>query len=69
MHMSYRKLWILLDKRKMRKKDLSLIAGVSHTSIAKLSRNKNVTTDVLVKICHALECDISDVMEYKDVKK
>ncbi len=66
--MSYQKLWILLDKKNMRKKDLTRISGVSHTSIAKLSRNKNVTTDILVKICHALECDISDVMEYKDVK-
>ena len=67
MHMNYQKLWNLLEKRHMRKKDLSMLAGVSHTSIAKLSRNKNINTDILVKICHALDCDISDVMEYKDV--
>lgn len=66
MQMSYRKLWNLLEKRKMRKKDLCLLSGISHTSVAKLGHNKNVNTDVLVKICHALECDISDVMEYKE---
>lgn len=66
MNMSYQKLWNLLEKRKMRKKDLCQISGISHTSMAKLSRNKNVTTDILAKICHALECDISDVMEFED---
>ena len=66
MNMSYRKLWKLLEKRKMKKKDLCEVSGTSHTSMAKLSHNKNVTTDILVKICHALQCDISDVMEYEE---
>lgn len=43
--------------------DLSQIAGVSPTLIAKLGRNENVTTDILIKICKALYCDISDIME------
>lgn len=65
MHMSYQKLWLLLKRRNMMKKDLCHLSGISHTSLAKLSHNKNVTTDVLGKICLALDCDISDVMEFK----
>ena len=47
----------------MKKKDLCAVAGISHASMAKLGKNENVTTDVLVKICTALQCDIGDIME------
>ncbi len=63
MSVSYKKLWKLLIDRDMKKKDLCIAAGISHTSMAKLGKNENVTTDVLVKICIALNCDISDIME------
>lgn len=53
---------LLIDKD-MKKKDLCAAAGISHASMAKLGKNENVTTDVLVKICTALQCDISDIME------
>ena len=45
------------------KKDLCSAAGISHVSMAERGKNENVTTDVLVKICKALRCDISDIME------
>ena len=48
----------------MKKKDLCAAAGISHASMAKLGKNENVTTDVLVKICTALQCDIGDIMEF-----
>lgn len=60
---SYNKLWKLLIDRGMKKKDLQQASGVSAASIAKLGRNGNVTTEVLLKICKALDCDISDIME------
>ena len=63
MTVSYKKLWKLLIDRDMRKKDLCAAAGISHASMAKLGKNENVTTDVLVKICTALQCDIGDIME------
>ena len=63
MAISYKKLWKLLIDRDMKKKDLCAAAGISHASMAKLGKNENVTTDVLVKICSALKCDISDIME------
>lgn len=63
MPVSYKKLWKLLIDRDMKKKDLCQAAGISHASIAKLGKNENITTDVLVKICNALACDISDIIE------
>jgi DNA-binding Xre family transcriptional regulator len=63
MFVSYKKLWKLLIDKDMKKKDLSELAGISHASVAKLGKNENVTTDILVKICKALECDISDILE------
>lgn len=63
MQISYKKLWKLLIDKEMLKKDLAKEAGISSTSIAKLSKNENVNTEILRKICTALECDISDIME------
>lgn len=63
MVISYKKLWKLLIDKEMKKKDLKELAGISTSSIAKLSRSENVNTITLLKICNALECDISDIME------
>lgn len=63
MQISYNKLWKLLIDRGMKKKELQKASGVSAASIAKLGRNGNITTEVLLKICIALDCDISDIME------
>ena len=60
---SYNKLWKLLIDKKMNRKDLRLAAGVSTAVIAKLGKGENVTTDVLLKICNVLDCDIADIME------
>lgn len=60
----YKKLWHLLIDRDMNKSDLLRLANISTTSMAKLSKNENVTTDVLQKICIALNCDIADIMEF-----
>ncbi len=63
MKISYKKLWKLLIDRDMMKKDLAEKAGISNASIAKLGRNENVNTDILLKICVALKCDIEDILE------
>ena len=60
---SYKKLWKLLIDRDMKKKDLMAVANISATSAAKLSKGANIQTDVLVKICRALDCDFADIME------
>jgi len=63
MHISYNKLWKLLIDKGMNKQDLGKIANISPTSIAKLGKGANVTTDVLLKICEALECNLEDIIE------
>lgn len=63
MKISYKKLWKLLIDKEMMKKDLAEKANISSASIAKLGRNENVNTDILLRICEALECDVSDIME------
>ena len=63
MSISYKKLWKLLIDRDMKKKDLQREAGISSASITKLGKNENVNTDILQKICEALDCDICDIME------
>ncbi len=63
---SYKKFWKLLIDRDMKKKDLQGLAGISNYTISKLNRGDNVTTDVLGKICKALNCDIEDIMEFTD---
>ena len=64
MGISYKKLWHLLLDKNMNKGDLQKIAKISSTSIAKLNKGENIQTDVLVKICAALNCDTSDIMEF-----
>lgn len=69
MYFSYNKLWKLLINREMNKSQLRELSGISSSSIAKLGKGQNVTTDVLLKICIALDCDIADIMEIDNSKK
>ena len=63
MHISYNKLWKLLIDKNMNKQALREASGISSGSIAKLGKGDNITTEVLLRICEALDCDISDIME------
>lgn len=63
---SYMKLWKLLAKKKLRKKDLRLMIGVSSATSARLGKNQVVRMDVPGKICDALNCNIGDIVEYKN---
>ena len=63
MSVSYKKLWKLLIDRDMKKKDLCKIAGISTASVTKMGKGGHVTTEVLAKICKALDCGIDDIME------
>lgn len=60
---SYNRLWKLLIDRGIQKQELQKMSGVSAASIAKMGRCENVTTDVLLRICEALDCNIEDIME------
>lgn len=63
MRFSYNKLWKLLIDKGMNRQDLKRVSGLSSTCIAKLGKGENVTTDVLLRICISLNCDISDIVE------
>ena len=63
MHISYDRLWKLLIDKKMNKQDLKKVTGLSSATIAKLGKGANVTTDVLIKICEALGCELEEIME------
>ena len=60
---SYNRLWKLLIDRNIKKGELQEMSEVSAASIAKMGRCENVTTDVLLRICVARDCNIEDIME------
>ncbi len=64
MSASYKKLWKMLIDKDMKKKDLAVKAGISTYTINKLNRGENITTDVLAKICKALDCTVDEIMEF-----
>lgn len=63
MHITYKKLFKLLIDRDMNRQDLRKLCGLSSASIAKLGKGENITTDVLVRICEGLNCQLEDIME------
>lgn len=63
MRISYRPLWVMLAQRDMTKKELRERSGISTASLAKLGKGQNITTDVLLKICKALNCNINEIIE------
>lgn len=65
--MKYYKLFIMLDKKGMKRTDLLKV--VSSVTLAKLGKGESVTTDILCKICAFLDCQPGDIMEYIPEKK
>ena len=66
MAISYNKLWKLLIDKNMKKKDLQESAELTAYAMNKLSRDEDVTTETLGKICKALQCSTDDIMEFVD---
>ena len=63
MAISYKKLWKLLIDKDMKKKDLQAEAKISWASVTKMSKGENVSMDVLLKVCKALNCNIGDIVD------
>ena len=68
MSISYNKLWKLLIDKNMTKTDLRLQADIATSTLAKLSKNEQVSMEVLLKICKALNCNISEIMDVKNTE-
>ena len=64
-HISYNRLWKLLIEKQMMKKDLQKITSLSSNVITKMGKGESVTLETLAKICIALQCGISDIVEIK----
>lgn len=63
MRISYNPLWKMLIDKGMNRKELREVSGISSASIAKLGKGENITTDILIKICKALDCKVEDIIE------
>lgn len=66
MSVCYNNLWKTLIDRNMQKKELCKLADISTYTMGRLKRGENVTVDTIEKICKALQCDIHDVLEFRD---
>lgn len=66
MKLSYNKLWKLLIDKGINKSQLREMSNISTASLAKLGKGQNVNTDILVRICKALNCDIGEIVEVID---
>ena len=64
MALSYKKLWIILIEKNLKKTDLKELCQIGPVTLAKLSKNESVSMDVLQKICKALDCNIGDIVDY-----
>ena len=64
MRVSYKPLWKLLIDRGIKKKDMRAMAGISPASCTKMGTSGHVTTEVLLKVCTALNCRIEEVIEF-----
>ena len=63
---SYNKLWHQIIDENLKKTDLCAKSGISSSTLAKLSKNESVSIDVLERICDALNCDIGDIMSFRE---
>ena len=67
---NYARLWKLLIDRNINKTKLREMSGISKGTLAKLGKNEYVSTEVLDKICTALDCEVGEVIEFtkKDIQ-
>ena len=64
MAVSFNPLWKMLIDRKMKKKELAKLSGVGEATIYRMVQGQNVSTEVLEKICKALDCSVGEIMEF-----
>jgi DNA-binding Xre family transcriptional regulator len=69
MTISYKKLWKLLIDKDMMKKDLQKEAGISWATMTKMSKGETVSTEVLMKVCQVLHCNIGDIVDFVETEE
>lgn len=68
MSVTYKKLRLMLVEKNMKKKDLQEQAGLTHHEMLKLRNDMNITTETIGKICKAMNCEPTDIMEFVDIE-
>lgn len=68
MAVSYNNLWKLMIDKKINKSDLCKGAKISSSTMAKMTNEEMVAMQVLEKICAELECNIGDIVEFKELE-
>lgn len=63
-NISYSKLFSLMEKKGIKKRDLREKYNISPTIVNRLNNNSNVAVDTIMYLCEILECQPSDIMEY-----
>lgn len=63
MGVSYKKLWVKIAEKEMKKTDLKDEIGISSNTLAKLGKNEYISLEIIDRICRGLNCDIGDVVE------
>lgn len=66
--LSYKKLFKLLIDVDMTNTELMEKAKISKSTFYKMKNGENITTDVLLRVCEVLECDVSDIVECVNIK-
>ena len=69
MTINYNKLWKKLIDLELSRTQMRLKAGISTKQLAKLGKNENVNTEILVKICEALGCNVDEIMDVVEQKE
>ena len=69
MTVNYNKLWKKLIDLEMSRTEMRLQAGISTRQLAKLGKNENVNTEILVKICGALHCNVDEIMDVVETEE
>ena len=64
MTISYKKLWKLLIDMDMMKKDMQKQAGISWATMTKMSKGEIVSTEVLMRVCQVLHCNVGDIVDF-----
>ena len=63
MGITYKKLWVKIAEKEMKKTDLLNTVGISSNTLAKLGKNEYISMEIIERICRSFNCDIGDIME------
>lgn len=61
---TFKPLWKTLIDKELNKTELQKRIACSSSTIHNMTKNQNVSMDILDRICNVLECNINDIIEH-----